>query len=44
MTKCETCEHFNEDNAEYDYCHMCQMLVHECYKPKQTEKDSGQGE
>ena len=38
MTQCETCEHFYEDNSEYDYCHMCQMLIHDCYKPKQKEK------
>ena len=38
MTQCETCEHYNEPVIEYDWCHMCKMLVHDCYKPKQGKE------
>ena len=27
--RCKNCPHFNAQNDEYDWCHMCRI----CYKP-----------
>jgi len=43
--RCDTCEHYYKYDPEYDYCHMCVMMVHDCYKPmsQKCEQKDGAG-
>lgn len=30
---CPQCKHYNEDQSEYHYCHVC-VMDHDCYQKK----------
>ena len=37
LDRCLQCEHYEEDQLEYNYCHVC-VMDHDCYKQKDDKK------
>ena len=36
---CQQCEHYNENQSEYHYCHVC-VMEYDCFKQKAEEKEN----
>ena len=34
---CPQCKHYDEDQSEYHYCHVC-VMDHDCYQKKEDSE------